>query len=353
MLRDAAARFADERLRPAAAEADAAACARQGLLDEAAELGLASLAVPEALDGAGGEHSPVTGALIGEALAHGDMGLAAACLAPVAVANALFRWGDADQQSAYLAPFAGETPPVAALAVAESHPLPDPLALTCRASGQAGDVILDGVKALVPRAAAAEFFLIAAQPPAGGPQLYIVERGTAGVRVSAEPAMGLRAACTGRLELNQVRLPAAARLGGARGCHYGELLALSRLAWCALAAGTGQAVLDYVTEYVNERTAFGEPVSHRQAVAFMVADIAIELEGMRLATWRAAALAEAGKSFQREAALAHRLAARHGMAIGSAGVQLLGGHGFIKDHPVERWYRDLRAVGLMEGGVLL
>jgi alkylation response protein AidB-like acyl-CoA dehydrogenase len=112
-------------------------------------------------------------------------------------------------------------------------------------------------------------------------------------------------------------------------------------------------VLDYVVPYVNERVAFGEPVSNRQGVAFPVANIAIELEGMRLATYRAVARADQGKPFAREAALARRLCAERGMAIGSDGVGLLGGHGYVTEHPVERWYRDLRAAGLMEGAVLV
>jgi alkylation response protein AidB-like acyl-CoA dehydrogenase len=124
------------------------------------------------------------------------------------------------------------------------------------------------------------------------------------------------------------------------------------VAWCALASGTAKAVLDYVIPYVKEREAFGEPIANRQAVAFGVADMAIELDGMRLATWRAASRADQGRSFAREAALARSLCARHGMSIGSEGVQLLGGHGYVKDHPVERWYRDLRATAIMEGALL-
>jgi alkylation response protein AidB-like acyl-CoA dehydrogenase len=120
-----------------------------------------------------------------------------------------------------------------------------------------------------------------------------------------------------------------------------------------MAVGTGQAVLDYVIPYVNERVAFGEPISHRQSVAFMVANIGIELEGMRLVTWRAASRADQGRPFAREAALARKLCAERGMIIGNDGVQLLGGHGFVKEHPVERWYRHLRAVGVMEGALLV
>ena len=127
----------------------------------------------------------------------------------------------------------------------------------------------------------------------------------------------------------------------------------ARIAWCALAVGAAQAVLDYVIPYVNDRTAFGEPISNRQAVAFAVSDIGIESSGMRLATYRAASRADQGQDFGREAALARKLCAAKGMEIGSDGVQLLGGHGFVKEHPVERWYRDLRAAGVMEGALLV
>ena len=105
--------------------------------------------------------------------------------------------------------------------------------------------------------------------------------------------------------------------------------------------------------YVKERKAFGEPISNRQAVAFTVANIAIELDGLRLATYRAAGRVDQGLGFSREVALARRLCADQGMAIGSDGVQMLGGHGYVKEHPVERWYRDLRAAGLMEGALLV
>jgi alkylation response protein AidB-like acyl-CoA dehydrogenase len=108
-----------------------------------------------------------------------------------------------------------------------------------------------------------------------------------------------------------------------------------------------------VIPYVKDRTAFGEPISNRQAVAFTVANIAIELDGMRLLTYRAAARADQGSDFAREAALARRLCSERGMQIGSDGVQLLGGHGYVKEHPVERWYRDLRAGGLMEGVLVI
>jgi alkylation response protein AidB-like acyl-CoA dehydrogenase len=353
MLRDAAAAFAGEQLRAVAADADSACAAPADLLKQSADLGIALLTIPEALGGAGNERSAVTGVLVAEALAQGDMGLAVACLAPAAVSQALVLWGDETQQATYLPSFVGEHPPAAALALLEPQPLFDPFALQTIAKASGDGYLLSGVKALVPGAATAELFVIAARLDDGRPGLFLVESSAQGLSVEAEPAMGLRAAATGRLHLDKVRLPASALLGGGDPGVYADCVALGRLGWCALAVGTSQAVLDYVVPYVNERVAFGEPISHRQAVAFTVADIAVELNGMRLATYRAASRAEQGRSFRRELALARRLCADKGMAIGSNGVQLLGGHGFIKEHPVERWYRDLRACAVMEGALLV
>jgi alkylation response protein AidB-like acyl-CoA dehydrogenase len=194
---------------------------------------------------------------------------------------------------------------------------------------------------------------VAAELEGSDPALFVVEPGGQGLSVEPEPAMGIRAAATGRMILEDVKLPEAALLGEPGRPLMSECVQLARLGWCALAVGTGQAVLDYVIPYVNERKAFGEPISNRQAVAFTVANIAIELDGMRLATYRAASRVDQGLEFSREVALARRLCSERGAAIGSDGVQLLGGHGYVKEHPVERWYRDLRAAGVMEGGLLV
>jgi alkylation response protein AidB-like acyl-CoA dehydrogenase len=345
--------FAAGELRPAASAADDKCSAPPELLSTATSLGVTLVGVPESLGGVATDRSTMTNVLVASALAEGDLGLALACLAPAAVSNALVLWGDEDQQATYLPAFVGDDVPAAALAIQEPRAVFDPFSLRTKAYRTAGGFVLDGVKSLVPRAAAGELFVVAADLEGRGPALFLVESSTAGVSAEAEPAMGLRAAGTGRLVLSKVTVASTALLGGADAGVYAECVRLARLGWCALAVGTGQAVLSYVTGYVNDRVAFGEPVSHRQGVAFKVADIGTELDGMRLVTWRAAALAARGLPFAREVALARKLCADKGMAIGSDGVQLLGGHGFVKEHPVERWYRDLRAVGLMEGAVLV
>ncbi|HEU0287034.1 MAG TPA: acyl-CoA dehydrogenase family protein [Nocardioidaceae bacterium] len=344
--------FADEVLRPGAEKADATCVTSDDVLERSLELGLTLLEVPEAAGGLGAERSTTTAVLVAEALAHGDLGMAVACLSPASVATALSLWGDGAQQQTYLSSFTGSEIPAAALAVAEPRPLFDPFQLATTAVREGGGYVLNGTKSMVVRAADAELFVIAAEFEDTGPALFLLESDTRGLEVEAEPSMGLRAASLSRVICTDVAVPRRALLGDGRPEAYAECIRLSRLAWCALAIGTGQAVLDYVIPYVKERQAFGEPIAHRQSVAFLAANIGIELEGMRLATYRAAARAEQGRDFAREVALARRLCAEHGMRIGSDGVQLLGGHGFVKEHPVERWYRDLRAIGVMEGGVL-
>jgi hypothetical protein len=353
MLQDSVREFGLAKLRPAAQASDADCAAPEELLSQANELGLTMVGVPEELGGAVEQRSAVTSSLMSEALAQGDMGIAVACLAPAGVATAISLWGDADQQATYVHEFVGESPPAAALAILERRPLFDPFELKARARRADGGYVLDGVKSLVPRANDGELFVVAAELEGSGPALFIVESKTAGISVEPEPAMGIRAAGTGGLVFDQVKLPDGSLLGEGDPTVYAECVQLGRLGWCAVAVGTGQAVLDYVIPYVNERKAFGEPIADRQAVAFMVANIAIELDAMRLATYRAVSRVDQGLEFAREAALARRLCAERGMAIGSDGVQLLGGHGYVKEHPVERWYRDLRAAGLMEGALLV
>jgi alkylation response protein AidB-like acyl-CoA dehydrogenase len=354
MLRESMGDFAMAKLRPAAQTADDACAAPDGLLTQANELGLTMVGVPEELGGAVRRRSAVATVLMAEALAQGDMGIAVACLAPAAVSTALSLWGDAEQQATYLHEFVGENVPAAALALLEPRPLFNPFELTTTARRAGGGFVLDGVKSLVPRAADAELFIIGAELEGDGPALFVVEPGGNGLSVEPEPAMGIRAAATGRVLLENVKLPEVALLGEpGRDGVMAECVELGRLGWCALALGTGQAVLDYVIPYVNERKAFGEPISNRQAVAFTVANIAIELDGMRLTTYRAASRIDQGLPFAREVALARRLCSERGMAIGSDGVQMLGGHGYVQEHPVERWYRDLRAAGVMEGALVV
>jgi len=354
MFQETVARLVDDAVAPGAADADAADATPAELLQQIHELGIGLLAVPEEAGGAGAERSPITHALVAEELGRGDMGIALAALAPLGVANALVEWGDADQQSRYLSHLAGEDFLPATLAVVEPELGFDPFRPATKAKRNGKGYELTGAKAQVPLGADAELMLVAADLEGQGPRLFCVEAGTPHMHISPEPAMGLRAASLARVEFRNAKLPADALLGGKEGeFDYERFIALTRIAWAALTVGGCRAVLDYVTPYVKERKAFGEPIAYRQSVAFMVADIGLELEGLRLMTWRAAARAEHGQPFHREAYLAYLQAAEKGMRIGTDGLQMLGGHGYVKEHPVERWYRNLRGTAVQYNGLMV
>ena len=204
---------------------------------------------------------------------------------------------------------------------------------------------MQGEKTLVVLGETADLILVNAEYN-GKPDLFIVKRDST-IRFKKSPAMGLKATETVNLIFDNTP---AERLGD-DDFNYTEFLDLGNLMWCAMAVGTCEAVKKYCIQYANERTAFGEPISHRQSVAFMIADMAIEIEAMRMLVLNAASLVEAGKSFHREAYLARILCAEKSMKIGTDGVQLLGGHGFTKEHPVERWYRDIRATAILHSGL--
>ncbi|HET8732067.1 MAG TPA: acyl-CoA dehydrogenase family protein [Moraxellaceae bacterium] len=346
MMRDTLQRFARDVLRPAAATADHDARFPAAVRSAAQELGLNFYAVPEALGGMAAEQAVVSNILMAEDLGYGDFSLGATLLAPMGVANALTRWGTRSQQEKYLPAFAEEAPPVAAFAINEATPAFDPNVLATHARGVGDDYVLNGEKWLVLQGRDAELLLVAAELD-GMPAVFLVEGGSEGLSFQEDPGMGLKAGTTAKVRLTDVR---AEKLGDGD-FDYQSFLDLGALSWCALAVGTCQAVMDYVVHYANERVAFGEPISHRQSVAFMIADMAIEIDAMRLLVWNAASLAEAGKSFHREAYLARLLCSEKCMKIGSDGVQIVGGHGFTKEHPVERWYRDLRAVAVMHSGL--
>lgn len=349
MIVDSLRRLARDTLRPAAADADEAGALPADVYDATAALGLTLYAVPEAFGGVAEHQSPVTSVLIAEQLAWGDMGLALALLAPFSAAQAITQWGSGEQQSRYLPAFCDEKPPVATIAIDEPSPLFDPNRLASRAIVTESGYRLNGTKCAVVLGAQSDLILVAAELE-GKPRIFIVEAAGNSLRFESDPTMGLRAAQPVRLEMDNLDLSADALLGD-NDFDYQAFLDRGTLLRCGLAIGTAQAMLDYVIPYCNDRQAFGEPISHRQSVAFMISNLAIETDSMRLLTWRAASRAETGKTWHREVCLAKLLCNEKAMEIGTNGVQLLGGHGYVKEHPVERWYRDLRSVATQTGGV--
>lgn len=359
LMRDTLRRFAEDRMLPAARKADDDSAPPDDFLETFGELGAVAMAVPESLGGAAEQMSAVSQMLIAEDLARGDMGLAYAALSPLSFVTAVAHWGDAEQQSRLIPTLVDGDGAAATIAVVEPQPLFDPYALRTKAKKRSGEYVLTGEKSMVALADRAESFLVAAELPKAGPRFFLVDRDTPGIEILEEPAMGLRSAALGRVKLKGARIPRESILGGEdakdddRKAAYEDAVNRARIAWGAMALGTAQAVLDYVIPYCNDRMAFGEPISHRQSVAFMIADVAIEIESMRMLVYRAAGRIDTGLACRREAYLARTLCSDKAMAIGTDGVQLLGGAGFIKDHPMEIWYRHLRSISVMDGNLLI
>ncbi|MBP6114195.1 MAG: acyl-CoA dehydrogenase family protein [Acinetobacter sp.] len=345
MTTDAMNQFALEILYPLAHGADHHEKFPADLWKHSSDLGLNYYALPESFGGVASEKNIISNILIAENLAQGDFSLTAGLLSTFSVINAITQWGSESIQNKYLSSISEDTSIQATFAIQEATPAFNPFQLKTKATYSNGQFTLLGEKTLVVLGETSDLILVNAEYN-GKPDLYIVKRDST-IRFKKSPAMGLKATETVNLLFNNTP---AERLGD-NDFNYTEFLDLGNLMWCAIAVGTCEAIKKYCIQYANERTAFGEPISHRQSVAFMIADMAIEIEAMHMLILNAASLAEAGKSFHREAYLARILCAEKSMKIGTDGVQLLGGHGFTKEHPVERWYRDLRATAILHSGL--
>ncbi|ARN75208.1 acyl-CoA dehydrogenase family protein [Oceanicoccus sagamiensis] len=353
MTRDVVRRFAREEMASQARASDEAAELPEGLLQKTVDLGLNFMPVPEVLGGVGAGRSPISNTLSIEDLAQGDMSMAIAALSPLSVINCVLDFGTEQQQGSVTETLLSDQFVPAALAMMEPGIGFNKDQLQTRAVEQAdGSYLLNGAKSLVAFGADAKVLIVFAQTVSRsgdvtGVNGFMLSGDHSGLSFEREDYMGLRPLALYAMTLTDVALPASAKMRE----HFdlSRFHNLSKIALAALAVGTCQAVLDYVVPYVNERVAFGEPIANRQSVAFLVADMATELEALRLMVYRAASRAEQGMDFNREAFLVHRQAIKYGMKIGSDGVQLLGGHGFTRDHPVELWYRNLRALATLDG----
>ncbi len=354
IMRESLTRFSEIEVASISRQTDEAGQVPEGFYDKTAELGLSLLSIPEAYGGAGVPRSILSNMLNAEDLGKGDMSLAIGSLTPLSFVNMLLDYGSENQQEKYLTGIADETFKVATVALMEPRATFD--ATTSKTSTiettavlSGSKYVLNGEKSMVALAEDALHILVIARCD-DGVGAFIVDKGAEGLTIEKENFMGLRPLDLCRVVLNDVVINVDARLSGeAQPFDVQRLVDLGSIGLSAVVVGCCQAVVDYVVPYVNERVAFGEPISNRQSVAFMVADMATELEAMRLMVYRAASRAEQGLAFHKEAYLARILVAERAMEIGTNGVQLLGGHGFTREHPVELWYRNLRAMGILQG----
>ena len=356
MIRSTVRDFAAGELRELARGADEDSSLPAELLQKSWDLGLISAAIPAALGGGDLPRSPVTSVLCLEELGSGCASLGAAMMSPSLFVQPLMDFGTEGQKDEFLPLFTGSSFHSGSMALEEGRFGFDPARLSTTVALEDGRWILNGEKRFVPLGDRASHFLVVAGPGEGGLErleALIVPRDTPGLEISDEPekTIGFQSLPRVKLTLRNVKLPFQARLGGDRGIDGARLVNSIRLGSAALALGVSRAVTEFAIGYAKERTAFGEPIGKKQAIAFKLADMYTEVETMRWMVWKAASQLEQDSDATRSTTLARDYVNRKAMKIADEGIQILGGHGFIRDFPVEMWFRNTRALTLGEGPV--
>ncbi|MBS1105778.1 MAG: acyl-CoA dehydrogenase domain protein [Deltaproteobacteria bacterium] len=342
--------FAANEIRPKARECDESKKLPEKVIEQAHELGLVANALPESAGG-GGERSAVTGVLVAEELAVGDLGIALAILSPALCAFPIAEFGTEEQKEG-LSRFVGTRFVPGSLAWVEPRFDSDPFRPKTTARRDGSDYVLDGAKCFVPWIDGADPVLVVAAEN-GTPQAFLVPRNAAGLTAEPERNMGVLALPTAELKLTGVRVPAAAKLGGDNGADLRRVLNQGRVALAAMAVGVARAAFEVARDYAKERQVFGAPVATKQAIAFKLADMAIEIDAARLLAWEAAWKLDRGEDATREALLAKRQSQRIALDVADGAVQVFGGHGYIRDYLPEMHLRNARGFASFEALALV
>src|ERR1700677_1480016 len=354
MIRDTVVAFAKDEIRPAAREADETGAIASPLIEQAWELGLVRGVIPEQYGGYGDARSAVTGAIVAEELAFGDLSIAVHALAPRLVAFPVIEFGTDDQRMRILKDFASDTFTAGSAALIEPRFDFDASALTTTATLDGAGFILNGVKCYVPLAADSANILIFAttnrEAEFAGVQGFLLPRETPGLTIGGrEQNMGLKGVATYELKLENCRVGLESKLGGEQGIDFARIVSQSRVAMAAMAVGVARAAYEYAKDYAKERKAFGVPIATKQAIAFMLAEMAIEIDASRLLVWEAAWHLDRGEDAMKESYQARNYAAQACLMVADNALQILGGHGYIREHPVELWLRNARGFAILDG----
>jgi acyl-CoA dehydrogenase len=348
--------FAAKEIRPVALAVDEADTGLpREVWNRAAEVGLTSFMLPERLGG-GGMTDCLTACIVQEELSHGCAGIGNLITSNGFFAEPVLALGSEDQQRRWLEPLSGERPPLTALAATEPDAGSDLASIRTTALPGDDGYVLSGQKSWISNGGVAEYYVVFATVAPGsghrGVTAFVLERGDEGFAWGPPMRkMGQRAIVNTELFLDDVRVPADRRLG-AEGDGFRGLMQTfdrSRVTLGASATGLARAALEYATAYARERVQFGKPIAEHQAISFRLADMAMRVDASRLLVWRAARLLDAGERATAEAAMAKLHASETAMWCTWAAVQTLGGWGYSREHPVEKWMRDAKLEEIEEG----
>jgi alkylation response protein AidB-like acyl-CoA dehydrogenase len=348
--------FAEREIRPVAAAVDEADTETPlEVFHRAAALGLTSFMLPEEVGG-GGMTDCLTGCIVQEELCWGCAGIGNLITSGGFFAEPVVELGSDAQRRRWLEPIAGERPPLTALATTEPGSGSDAASIQTTATRTDGGYALQGQKTWISNGGLAEYYVVFATVEPGsrsrGITAFVVERGDAGVTFG-EPMrkMGQRAIVNTEMFLEDAELPEDRRLGEEGQGFYGLMRTFdrSRITLGASATGIARAALEYAVEYAKSREQFGKPIGEHQAVAFRLADMATRVDAARLLVHRAARKVDAGEGVPGEAAMAKLFASETAMWCTWAAVQTLGGWGYSREYPVEKWMRDAKLEEIEEG----
>lgn len=349
MLVEAINRYATQDLRAKAHDADEECYLPESLVEKGWELGYLQASIPEQYGGFG-ERSAVTGVLAAEEFAWGDLAGSLAVLTPSLFAIPVLLAGSEEQKLQYLPPvIEAEWKPYTAALIEPSFDF-DPKELHTKAVLQGGEYIINGEKTFVPYADQFEGLIVYADLE-GETQGFIVPKDASGIQVGErQKLMGINAFPVFRVKFEDLHVPAANRLGGAEGHAFDPILDACRVAMAAMGVGLSRAAFEFSRDYAKEREVFGVKVAQKQAIAFMLAEMATEIEAIRLLTWEAAWMLDNGKEdASKHAYLALTGAMDMAMMVTDRAVQILGGHGYIREYPVEMWMRNGRGIAAFNG----
>ncbi|MEA2008068.1 MAG: acyl-CoA dehydrogenase family protein [Chloroflexota bacterium] len=349
MLLDAIKRYTENDLGPAAREADEETQFPPGLIEKGWEMGVLQASIPDEYFGFG-EHSAVTGVLAAEAMAYGDLSATMAVMVPNLFVLPLLFCGTEEQKQEFIPPVIEAEWKAYTAALMEPKFDFDSSELETFAEADGDSYILTGEKVFVPFADQAEKMIVYANLD-GETQGFIVPADAEGLEVGdRQELLGLNALPLFPLKLEGVRVPQANRLGGPEGHDFAPIIDSSRAALAAMAVGMSNAAFDYAVEYAKDRDVFGVKVAQKQSIAFMLAEMGTEIEAIRMLVWEAAWMLDEGmEEAGKEAYLALTGAADMAMMVTDRAVQVLGGHGYIREHPVEMWMRNGRGFATFSG----
>jgi acyl-CoA dehydrogenase len=351
-LRELAHDFAEKEIRPVAWQYDRDGTWPQEIVEKAWEVGLMNTHVPEAYGGPGASY--LDGCLIEEELSWGcsgvqtSLGANGLASAPVSLA------GSEEIKRKYLGMLT-EAPRLASFCLTEPDAGSDVSGMRTRAVRHGDTYVLNGQKCFITNGGHADWFTVYAKtdPEAGhrGISAFVVDKDDTVIVDKKEDKMGQRASNTATITFNDTEVPAANLLGAENKGFKIAMATLDRTrpGVAAMAVGIARAAFEFAVSYSKERVQFGVPIAMHQAIQFMIADMATDIEASRLLTWQSAVLLDQGRRNTLQSSHAKRFAADTAMRVTTDAVQIYGGYGFIKDYPVEKLMRDAKIMQLYEG----